>query len=112
MYCTERLYQQQSRVYLLAIFVYYNEKLFTDFRGLSSLPETKEDVAQDVAKRSTGRRIKFQNPALEYRHVYPEFLPDPNPKWRNTLREKMERADMLKRRSQIDIPEFYVGMYW
>ncbi|XP_013139522.1 PREDICTED: 39S ribosomal protein L19, mitochondrial [Papilio polytes] len=80
-----------------------------DFRGLSSLPETKEDVAQDVAKRSTGRRIRFQNPALEYRHVYPEFLPDPNPKWRNTLREKMERADMLKRRSQIDIPEFYVG---
>ncbi|KPJ17908.1 39S ribosomal protein L19, mitochondrial [Papilio machaon] len=80
-----------------------------EFRGLSSLPETKEDVAQDVAKRSTGRKIRFQNPALEYRHVYPEFLPDPNPKWRNTLREKMERADMLKRRSQIDIPEFYVA---
>ncbi|CAH1112843.1 unnamed protein product [Psylliodes chrysocephalus] len=46
---------------------------------------------------------------LEYRHVYPEFLPDPNIEFRNTLREKLERNDMLARRSHINIPEFYVG---
>lgn len=64
----------------------------------------------DRAK-SSGRRNRKPNPTLEFRHVYPEFLPDPNPKWRNSLREKLERADMLQRRNQIDIPEFYVGMF-
>ncbi|XP_059621411.1 large ribosomal subunit protein bL19m [Phlebotomus argentipes] len=44
-----------------------------------------------------------------FRHVYPEFLPDPNIEYRNTLMEKLQRTDMLKRRRQIDIPEFYVG---
>lgn len=41
--------------------------------------------------------------------MYPEFLPDPKFEWRNPIREKLERMDMMKRRSQIDIPEFYVG---
>lgn len=45
----------------------------------------------------------------EYRFIYPEFLPDPNPEYRNALRERLERKDMLSRRSVIDIPEFYVG---
>ncbi|VVC39205.1 Hypothetical protein CINCED_3A004861 [Cinara cedri] len=29
--------------------------------------------------------------------------------WRNPLREKLERMDMIQRRKHIDIPEFYVG---
>ncbi|XP_064088805.1 large ribosomal subunit protein bL19m-like [Macrobrachium nipponense] len=41
--------------------------------------------------------------------VYPEFLPDPKPEWRNRMRERLERADMLKRRNVMEIPEFYVG---
>lgn len=45
----------------------------------------------------------------KYRYVYPEFLPDPEVGRRNALREKLERQDMLSRRSHIDIPEFYVG---
>lgn len=44
-----------------------------------------------------------------YRFVYPEFLPDPKVQWRNSVREKLERMDMLNRRKHIDIPEFYVG---
>ncbi|XP_070158952.1 large ribosomal subunit protein bL19m [Polyergus mexicanus] len=44
-----------------------------------------------------------------YRLIYPEFLPDPDPTYRNTLREKLERMDMLARRTRITIPEFYVG---
>jgi len=44
-----------------------------------------------------------------YRFVYPEFLPDPKVEWRNPIREKLERLDMLDRRKQIDLPEFYVG---
>ncbi|XP_012280639.1 39S ribosomal protein L19, mitochondrial [Orussus abietinus] len=46
---------------------------------------------------------------LEYRFVYPEFLPDPNVSYRNHLREKLERRDMLARRKNVPIPEFYVG---
>ncbi|KAJ8971045.1 hypothetical protein NQ317_002311 [Molorchus minor] len=46
---------------------------------------------------------------LEYRHVYPEFLPDPTIQFRNQIREKLERNDMIARRTQIDISEFYVG---
>ncbi|KAF8773842.1 39S ribosomal protein L19 like protein [Argiope bruennichi] len=45
----------------------------------------------------------------EYRFIYPEFLPDPKFEFRNKVREKLEREDMLKRRTVIDIPEFYVG---
>lgn len=44
-----------------------------------------------------------------YRFIYPEFLPDPNPLYRNALKEKLERKDMLARRMHITIPEFYVG---
>lgn len=44
-----------------------------------------------------------------YRFTYPEFLPDPDPTYRNALREKLERIDMLARRIRIAIPEFYVG---
>lgn len=81
-----------------------------DCRLLSTLPE-KVEVAEDEKERVAGRKKRSYNPILENRFIYPEFLPDPNPNWRNSLREKMERADMLKRRSQIDIPEFYVGKF-
>lgn len=29
--------------------------------------------------------------------------------WRNSVREKLERNDMLNRRGNVDVPEFYVG---
>jgi len=45
----------------------------------------------------------------DYRFIFPEFLPDPNPKFRNILRERLERKDMLDRRDKVEIPEFYVG---
>lgn len=35
------------------------------------------------------------------RFVYPEFLPDPNPKFRHPIREKLERRDLLNRRYVI-----------
>jgi len=44
-----------------------------------------------------------------FRFMFPEFLPDADPLYRNSLRERLERADMLKRRDNVEIPEFYVG---
>lgn len=32
------------------------------------------------------------------RYVYPEFLPDPDMKYRHPIKEKIERQDMLNRR--------------
>lgn len=54
-------------------------------------------------------KVRVQPVSNRLRYAYPEFLPDPTPKWRNIIREKLERADMIDRRTQIDIPEFYVG---
>ena len=48
---------------------------------------------------------------IEYRYVFPDFLPNPTPYLRDRILEKLERKDMFRRRQQIDIPEFYVGKY-
>jgi len=45
----------------------------------------------------------------DYRYIFPEFLPDPNPEFRNTLSEKLQRKDMIARRDKLEVPEFYVG---
>ncbi|XP_055329244.1 39S ribosomal protein L19, mitochondrial-like [Paramacrobiotus metropolitanus] len=44
-----------------------------------------------------------------FRFIYPEFLPNIDPKKRNYLSEKLERQDMMRRRTQLHIPEFYPG---
>lgn len=99
------------------IYIFINELsinsiFIADCRVLSTVPERAEEkpVTPKRERQAVSRvRASARNPNLGLRHAYPEFLPDPNPKWRNSLREKLERSDMLKRRSQIDIPEFYVG---
>lgn len=66
-----------------------------------------QPAVDELARSSKADSIR-QNISA-YRHVYPEFLPDPQLKFRNPIREKLERNDMIARRTQIDIPEFYVG---
>lgn len=44
-----------------------------------------------------------------YQQKYPEFVPIPDVTKRNKVREELERRDMLNRRNNIAIPEFYVG---
>ena len=40
----------------------------------------------------------------DYRFIFPEFLPDPNPAFRNPLAEKLQRQDLLSRRHVLEIP--------
>ena len=40
----------------------------------------------------------------DYRYIFPEFLPDPNPEFRNALAERLQRKDLLARRSHVEIP--------
>jgi len=68
---------------------------------------TTDIPPQNVAENETEETR--QKSLRNYRFIYPEFLPDPDMEKRNRMREKLERADMLKRRLQVAIPEFYVG---
>ena len=45
----------------------------------------------------------------DLRFAFPEFLPDPEPRFRNKIVESLMRRDMLRRRNAVEIPEFYVG---
>lgn len=70
------------------------------------------DVKNIKSRKELVKRLKSEQEDLvppEYRFLYPEFLPDPKPEFRNRLREKLERMDMMARRTVVDIPEFYVG---
>lgn len=44
-----------------------------------------------------------------YQQKYPEFVPMPEVHMRNKVREILERRDMLNRRNNLAVPEFYVG---
>ncbi|XP_076237434.1 mitochondrial ribosomal protein L19 [Calliopsis andreniformis] len=81
-------------------------------KAFSSLAETlKEDIKRDSDEtpsrvtQDSSKSTSFVN----HRFIYPEFLPDPNSLYRNNVREKLERMDMVARRSVISIPQFYVG---
>ncbi|KAL3317260.1 mitochondrial 54S ribosomal protein YmL19 [Cichlidogyrus casuarinus] len=44
------------------------------------------------------------------KRIYPELVPhNVDPRYRDKLRERLERHEMLCRRKHINIPEFYVG---
>ncbi len=67
--------------------------------GENSLPKQNGDISGTVVVAPP-----------EFRFMYPEFLPDPSMEHRNRLKEKLERIDMLQRRSVVEIPEFYTGI--
>nr|CAG4635108.1 EOG090X0F2L [Alona affinis] len=69
---------------------------------------SEKPVTSSSTREGRGSHVQPVAPP-EFRFIYPEFLPDPNFAYRNKLREKLERADMLLRRSVIEIPEFYTG---
>ncbi|CAL2029852.1 hypothetical protein CAEBREN_30208 [Caenorhabditis brenneri] len=58
-------------------------------------------------KQATKEEIAGLIPAFP--EIYPDFLQSPVWNRRNALKEELERQDMLERRMNIDIPEFYVG---
>ncbi|KRY83741.1 39S ribosomal protein L19, mitochondrial, partial [Trichinella pseudospiralis] len=83
------------------------------FQSISSESVQSRNVNQHGSSILHEFREKYTLPlydnSINYRHSFPDFLPDPDFKRRNTLREKLERIDMLRRRQVLNIPEFYVG---
>ncbi|XP_069125108.1 large ribosomal subunit protein bL19m-like [Argopecten irradians] len=50
------------------------------------------------------------NAPKDFTSLYPEFLPERSPKAnKDSLRDALERKDMLNRRRHIHLPEFHVG---
>lgn len=85
-----------------------NHILVLQVKALSTKTELQASKEEPV-KISQNNEKKSSRQIVDYRFIYPEFLPDPKIEWRNAIREKLERKDMLSRRVHIDIPEFYVG---
>jgi len=87
----------------------------TLIRNTASISEAAQHNVAEVEVKSSSNHKGSKGTTVvappEYRFIYPEFLPDPKIEWRNRLREKLERIDMLQRRSAIDIPEFYTGKH-
>lgn len=75
-------------------------------RCFSALPDAISEPAKQTKDGPKGRKSIAP---LNFRFIYPEFLPNPDIKRRNYIREKLERLDMMSRRERIDLPEFYVG---
>ena len=65
------------------------------------------EVQNSDMTRSSSYRHKVTRRDL--RVIFPEFLPDPEPRFRNRTVERLMRQDMLRRRNAVEIPEFYVG---
>jgi len=79
-------------------------------KSLKLLRHASSQSVQPTQKPNKPSTDTHKNISLaEYRRVYPEFIPDPTVEFRNPVREKLERLDMLARRAHVDIPEFYVG---
>lgn len=90
------------------VFFFYFPAANAEYRYLSSVSNPKGLLSLEKEEENKVAGHKNVVP-LECRFVYPEFLPDPRLDHRNSLREKLERMDMMNRRNHIDIPEFYVG---
>lgn len=78
-------------------------------RSLATQPDSDPEHDRQTFQQYN-RKLKTDNIDIaHYQQKYPEFVPNPDIKFRNKIREELERQDMLKRRKHVAIPEFYVG---
>ena len=88
-----------------AIKTLVNKSRYLSPRSLVRLQSTSS--AQNEEYQSEGVSSSQDDTKLtrrDFRYIFPEFLPDPNPQYRNTLAEKLVRKDLLARRGQVEIP--------
>lgn len=89
----------------LRIFCYLRCSLFhihyptVKLRSQSYASEATQ-AADNPPKNNTEVKNVVEKPMIpsNSRFVYPEFLPDPNPKYRHPIAEKLQRQDMIARR--------------
>ncbi|XP_067118729.1 large ribosomal subunit protein bL19m [Centruroides vittatus] len=107
-----------SRHKILALFLTLRRSrnyLFTKigsngFNYSTAIPDINKEEQKNLPEKSENKvSVPDFKTLAEYRYIYPEFLPNPQRNRRHKIRESLERMDMLKRRSVLEIPEFYVG---
>lgn len=105
-----------SSIYLILAANCINGSGFSRVFGNKTAPKYEEVLTSPTTTNvNKTTKTRFRNEShkpvapANFRFIYPEFLPDPKMQWRNHVREKLERLDMIDRRTQVDIPEFYVG---
>lgn len=72
-------------------------------------PDTEYTRPRDEFRKVSWNESLLPSDLADMRHKYPDFLPVDDPNYRHPLAIKLERADMLRRREHIEVPEFYVG---
>lgn len=78
--------------------VYYGKRFYSmEPAQTPPVDDSSGSLAGANKERTNLEKLRSSMPD-NTRFVYPEFLPDPNLKFRHPIREKMERQDMLNRR--------------
>lgn len=104
---SEVLQKQQQRFFSSLFYAHSRKGLKRN--PMNKVPENvKVDPLVASARKTFGKTI-IPEELAELRFAFPEFLPVTVPEVRNSVFEKIVREDMIKRRTKIDIPEFYVG---
>ena len=85
---------------------------FSTGRSLNQEKESKPEQEKENKVSAESESDNYSLSRRDYRFIFPEFLPDPNPAWRNAVRERLERKDMLNRREQIEIPGNPSTSFW
>lgn len=67
-------------------------------RSYSNGAAKSEQLSPQIASNNESTANTSEPIPSNSRFVYPEFLPDPEFKFRHPIREKLERQDMLARR--------------
>ena len=83
------------------------EKARTSRMGAAVKGASVFERNDELAKKM--RQTEYTEACRDYRYIYPDFLTNPTYYFRDKIKEKLERQDMINRRKQISIPEFYVG---
>lgn len=74
-----------------------------------AFPKPIKDEPEIAGRRTTNAESVVPPELAELRFAFPEFLPSPVLEFRDKVKDKLLRTDMIRRRTVIEIPEFYVG---
>lgn len=77
--------------------VNFSKRFYASEPAQSPADGASQSVAVANRERTNLEQLKVSMPE-NTRFVYPEFLPDPNMKFRHPIKEKIERQDMLNHR--------------
>lgn len=86
-----------------------NKRLFFDKEKKHSKRFPSEYTSSTKIKDIPFKQSCLSEEYETYRFKYPDFLPEPDVKYRQPIKEKIQREEMIKRRKFIHIPGIYLN---